>query len=150
MKKSISFLISLIFLSLFTACRKTDTINDNSFIDLTGLQFSLEWSLSNSTADPTDGTNLDLELTYNNTIVQESNSNFGFESLELKQNNPNGNYNLNIYYYQGEQPLNFTINVRGLSSSKNRQYTGTLSPANKGETFTVISITKDGDNYNLF
>lgn len=149
MKNTSKHLILFLAILMF-GCKRNDVIGDNDFNDLTGLQINLEWSLVNNTSDPTDAANLDLELTYNNSIVQESSSNFGFESVELRDFNPNGNYDLNIYYYEGDEPIDYTITVTGLSSFKTRQYKGRFTPNDKGVTYTIFEINKDGTDYSLF
>ena len=117
-------------------------------MDPTGVEVQLQWQLLESLADPIDQANLDLRATRNGAVVEFSTLDFNFESVQLI-NQPNGIYDLEVTYFEGNVDLEFFITITGLSSGTQLSTSGVLRASDSGITIIPISIFKSGNTFEL-
>ena len=125
-----------------------DDISNFELMDPTGVEVQLQWQLLESLADPIDQANLDLRATRNGAVVEFSTLDFNFESVQLI-NQPNGIYDLEVTYFEGNVDLEFFITITGLSSGTQLSTSGVLRASDSGITIIPISIFKSGNTFEL-
>ena len=142
-----SFLIILSIL-LITSCEENDFIQQNQLIDEQGITIRLEWELINATVDPTE-VDLDLLVTANGSLVEQSTSSFLFEKVSLSSSLPNQIYDVTVRYVDGDFDVRYFITVEGQSSFEQVSINDELASSFQGNSITPIKIFKNGSTFEL-
>ena len=114
----------------------------------TGLQTDLYWDA---------GSRVDLDLYVTNNVVISNNTitsfkivdssahDKGFESAMIKNTDPDGDYYLAIFYYEGSRAVNYTLGFSGPNISDTSQ--GSFTASNAGFAYFLGPIHKAGSTY---
>ncbi|GAA5041664.1 hypothetical protein GCM10011506_43480 [Marivirga lumbricoides] len=141
--------LSCLIIAVF-ACSSTEeeTIPDNVIIDSEGLIIDLEWSTGGSATQATTDADLDLFLT-NGTKDLKSSVGSSFEQVDIEDIYSDGSYTITVEYYRGSKAVDYTLYLRGGSSSESIKYTGTFRSDDAGLSVTYLEIAKVGDRYTI-
>ncbi|MBK6265892.1 hypothetical protein JKA74_12690 [Marivirga sp. S37H4] len=146
----------LVKFTLFTAVLATifscsgveeDKLPENVIKDDGGLVIELEWSTGGSVSQAQADADLELFLFKGDTEVDASVNYASFEQVELKDIYADDKYLITVEYYSGEVAVDYTIYVRGESTSESITYTGSFLSTDKGLIVEYLEIEKSGDEY---
>lgn len=145
----LSLFAAFAMLIAFSACNGDDTDNPNVIVDDQGVKIDLTWS--NSAADPTEKTSLELYVKDGFQTVFSSNNWYSFGTVELLNGSlNNGAYDLDVRVDAIDRITNYTITVTGLTSGKS--YSVDFGPINANDLYSTLqplSLSIAGTKYTV-
>ncbi len=84
-------------------------------VDDEGVLILLEWSTGSGLQQAIDNADLDMDLILDNNVIRTSASSTSFEEITFEPSFPNGNYDIDINYFSGEEAVDFTVFVNPIS-----------------------------------
>ncbi len=147
--KSLKFaLIVLTLLPFITACDDNDQLPRDTINSPNGLIIDLEWTTGGSATQALDEVDLDLLLTSGVDLVDESES-ADFERVRIENFYRDGSYILSITYFDGISNVDFSVFLRGTSSTSNIVVESSFSGNEQGLTIDYLEIVKSGTTYTI-
>ena len=84
-------------------------------VDEEGVIIVLEWSTGGDIQQAIDNADLDMDLILDGNAIRTSSSATSFEEISLEPSFPNGNYDVDILYSNGDRPVDFTVSINPIS-----------------------------------
>ncbi len=151
MKKIKCFLLSALLITIFSCSgvEEVDKVPDNIIKDDSGLLIELEWSTGGSVTQSLDEANLNLYLIKDGKEIDAS-SNYGYyEEVAVEDVYSDGSYIIQLVYYNGEAAVDYTLFVKGSSSTENITFNGSFLSTDKGVVVDYLKIQKSGNEYSI-
>lgn len=142
--------LSLLITAVF-ACSTTEeeTLPDNVIRDSEGLVIELEWSTGSSATQAQNDADLELFLLKDTDQIESSTGYFSFEKVDIKDIYADGTYLVQVKYYSGDVAVDYTLYLKGGSSSESINYTGTFRADDEGLSVDYLEVQKTGDKYTI-
>jgi hypothetical protein len=145
---------SLIFIFLClvgtSSCKlsEKEVLPANQIISENGIIINLEWYTGGSAIQAQNDVDLDLILQLGVEEVEVSATLF-FEEVEIRNFYKDGTYLVRVEYFEGNTSLDYTLFLRGTSSSNNVTYQRSFRPADTGLNFDLLEVNKSGNTYTI-
>ncbi len=150
MKKYILIFLTIASFNFISCGEDEDPLPPDTVIDSGGLTIELEWSSGGSFSDAISAADLELELTIDDEVLDQSISTTRFESVSLSNFLADANYSVGVDVFSISDDVTFTVFVKGVESETTLEYTGSFDSEDDGASFPdFLTITKSGDTYTI-
>jgi hypothetical protein len=139
---------------IFTSCKKDDTPAANEITDGSGLRVQLNWTL-NDGSNPNTSVDVDFYIYKGLGAAKEasprvSGNNSGtFEDETFAASLPDGDYTVQIHYFDVLKAGKFNLLSKGASVDKSYNIENSFTTSNDGQFVDFAKINKSGTKFTI-
>lgn len=138
----------LLFASIIACSSDEEKLPANVIKSSTGLTIDLEWTTGGSSTQAQTDVDLDMALKLGGAKIDGSEGS-QFEEVQIEDFYADGDYIVQVLYYQGVVSTDYSLYVYGTGSTDNKVYESSFLSSDEGITVDYLKINKAGTTYTI-